>query len=119
MNLTGAVVYVNARDYEGCALVQGCNEDETLTILVEETGTELRVAQDEVGRAAVIEQPEEWIAEQLLEAWEPFLRRVATYTAQWLIRCGRYGEPDAVESIFGHYLNAPELLFRELYGHDR
>ena len=99
--------------------MQGCNDDDTLTVLVEETGTELRVARHEIGRAAVIEQPEEWIAEQLLEAWEPFLRQVATYTAQQLISFGRYGEPDAVEGIFRRYLAAPELLFRELYGHDQ
>ncbi len=115
MDLIGAVVYVNARDYEGYAVVQGLNDDDTLTLLIEETGHELRVVQSDIGRAAVSKQPEEWITEQLLEAWEPFFRRIATHTAQRLISFGQFGDANTVEGIFRRYLDCPEALFRDLF----
>ncbi len=116
MDLQQALVAVQTASYVGPAIVQALNDDGSVTLLIEELGTVIRVRLDTVTRLPVTEQPAEWIADCLLSAWTPFFRRIATATAQRLLTYGCYGEPEVVEGIFQRYLDAPETLFRELYG---
>ncbi len=119
MDLTGARVCVHTTRYVGPGVVRSCNADDTVTVLIEETGTELCVSADSLTRLPVTVQPEDWIAERLLEAWDTFFRHMATHTAQRLLTYGQYGEPAVVEEIFRRYADAPEILFRELYQEPR
>ncbi len=114
MDLNDAVVNVHSDCYEGLAVVQTCNDDDTVTVLEELSGHKIRVPKEHLEVAPVIEQSEAWISAALLEAWQPLMHHLARHIAQRLQAYGRFGDPEQVEALFQSYLAEPERLFREL-----
>lgn len=114
MKLSHAVVQVRDERYEGPAVVLRCNGDDTVTVLEEQSGHEFRVAKADLVLAPVTAQSAEWISQQLLEAWQPFLIRLARHLAERLQSYARFGTPEAADQVWHTYLAEPAKAFREL-----
>ena len=114
MDLINAIVNVHTNGYEGPVLVLRSNGDDIMTVRSELTGHEFSVHKDDFTLAPVTEQPLEWVAERLFEAWEPFLRRLARHLAERLQRYVQFGETEYTNAIFQSYLDDPGKAFREL-----
>lgn len=114
MNLIHAVVNVSTAQYEGPAVVLRSNGDDTVTVLEEVSGHEFRVAKADLALAPVTKQPVEWISQQLLDAWQPFLTRIARHLAERLQGYGILGAAAVADEIFQGYLEDPGKAFREL-----
>ena len=114
MKLTHAVVQVRSEQYEGPAVVLRSNGDDTVTVLEEVSGHEFRVAKADLALAPVTEQPVEWTSQQLLDAWQPFLARIARHLAERLQSYARFGTPEDADTVFRAYLNEPPKAFRDL-----
>jgi hypothetical protein len=114
MELINAVVNVHSDEYEGPVVVLQSNNDDTVTVLEEISGHRFRVAKADLNLAPVTEQPIEWISQQLLEAWQPFLTRIARHLAERLQGYGNLGDKTAADQIFQGYLEDPGKAFREL-----
>jgi hypothetical protein len=113
MDLNDAVVNVHSDCYAGLAVVQACNDDDTVTILSQLTGETYRVTKNELDLAPVTEQAVEWIAYQLMEAWQPFIYRLAHHLAERLHSFARFGEAEDVDRLFHAYLKEPGRVFRK------
>ncbi len=114
MNLIHAVVNVSTDQYQGSAVVLRSNGDDTVTVVAELSGHEFCVAKADLNLAPVTEQPVEWISQQLLEAWQPFLARIARHLAERLQCYSTLGKATIADKIFQDYLKDPGKAFREL-----
>jgi hypothetical protein len=114
MNLIHAVVNVSTDRYTGPAVVIHLNGDDTVIVLEELSGHEFRVHKDDLDLVPVTEQPVEWIVSQLLNAWQPFLTRIARHLAERLRGYATFGEPEAADAIFEQYVTEPARAFRAL-----
>lgn len=114
MNLIQAVVQVRSEQYEGPAVVLRNNGDDTVTVVEEVSGHEFRVHKDNLDVAPVTEQSVAWIAQQLLEAWQPFLVRLARHLAEQLQSYGCFGASEEADRSFRTYLAEPSRAFRSL-----
>jgi hypothetical protein len=114
MNLIHAVVNVSTEQYAGPAVVVHSNGDDTVTVLEEVSGQAFPVHKEALELAPVTEQSVEWISQQLLEAWQPFLARIARHLAERLQCYDTLGKATIADKIFQDYLKDPGKAFREL-----
>jgi regulation of enolase protein 1 (concanavalin A-like superfamily) len=114
MNWIHAVVNVQTKRYTGSAVVMSSHGDDTLTVLEEVSGHRFRVHKDDMRIALVTEQSLTWITEQLLDAWQPFLTRLARHLAEQLQDYAKFGGADEANAVFQSYLDEPPRAFHAL-----
>lgn len=114
MNLINAVVNVQTKRYTGPAVVISSNGDDTVTVWEAQTGQEFQVHKDALIVAPVTEQSAAWIARELLDAWQPFLARLARHLAERLQDYAKFGSADEANAVFQNYLDEPPRAFRAL-----
>jgi len=98
-SLVGAVVEVRGR---GEALVLRINNDDSVHVLCEWSGTEARINRDDISVLPVDRQPDSWIIEQLVDAWQPLLQQSARHAVAEILEWSRL---EMMEKRFEHYLN--------------
>jgi hypothetical protein len=114
MNLINAVVNVQTKRYTGPAVVIRSNGDDTMTVREAQSNHEFRVHKDALTVAPVTEQSLAWITQQLLDAWQPFLARLARHLAERLQDYAKFGGADEANAVFQSYLDEPPRAFRAL-----
>ncbi len=81
MSIAGMIIEVDETEY----VVIEVNDEDQIVAVSEFTGRQHTFDHDVVTYKPDIEQPEDWIIDRLLEAWEPRIRKIARLHAQRLL----------------------------------
>ncbi len=110
MKLPGALVAYQ----DGEFLVMAVNDDDTVTLLSEDTGRTYRARKTEIELLPASLQPEMYLAQCLVEAWEEPLWRLARQQVAQLLSWRKFtaSDPQAAQvaaRAFQRLLEAPRI----------
>ncbi len=114
MQLPGALVGYQ----ESVFLAQDVNDDDTVTLLSEDTGRTYRVRKEEIELLPMVFQPEVYLTRCLVEAWEERLWTIAAQHVRRLLSWRKFapGDPQAAQvaaHAFQRLWETPRIIIDE------